>query len=150
MPPAKKVLGRQNAALSADTIQDAIAEYVGDKSLLDAVTARVNTMKANITAYIRSKGYRDDKGHQWFDVDGIAGVSKVKLERRVSTYVDAEKAQAWLEKHGLWNECSDLVPAHREFSEEKLLALGFDRKIPAKVIESFTVTSESTAFKTVK
>jgi len=149
--PAKKTMTRTtpDGMVNSQNINRMVKEYVDTKKMFDTTKARVDKLKTDLRTYLEQRGERDEKGHTWMPIDGVDGVSSLKLERRVSVAMDHAKAEKWLKANGLWEECSDEIPAHRELSEDKVLALGFDGKIPKRVADGFTVRSESFAFKTV-
>jgi hypothetical protein len=67
--------------------------------------------------YIREHGIPDENGHiVWeFDVPvtvddhkhGLVTYSGLKLQRRVSEYMDEEKAMEIIDKYSLWAECTE-------------------------------------------
>ena len=142
MPTKKMMRGQQNADVI--DINRAVVEYLDTKSMSETIKKRVETMKANIRSYVEAHGEPDEKGNIWYE----AGEHKVKIERRASVAINHDKAEQWLKEHGLWNNCSTVVPARRVLDEDKLLALGFERKIPKKIMDGFTVVGETFAFKT--
>lgn len=147
MTTPKKVVRKPTRELSADDLPRYVEEYLKEKDLVDELTGRLNAKKANLRKLVEQTGYTDDKGNVFVDVEGVDGVSALKLERRVSTNLDREKAQAWLEKTGKWEEFSEVV---RVLDEDALYAAAYENKTFKKAVDSFIVESENFAFKTVK
>lgn len=69
--------------------------------------------------------------------------------RRRTTFIDAERAEAWLKKHKLWDECTEEVTV-REISEERLWALVFDQRYSKEEIDALYGESITYALNRVK
>lgn len=147
MTAPKKVMRPANREMTAEDLPRYLQEYLKEKDLVDELTGRVNAKKAVIKKFVEQSGYADEKGSLFVDVDGVPGVSAVKLERRVSTGLDRSKAEAWLKKQGLWEAYSEV---QRVLDEDALYAAAYEGKIAKKTMDGFITESESFAFKTVK
>jgi hypothetical protein len=123
-----------------------LSEYLRQKTVADQLATKVTEMKATMMAYVEEHGYEDDKGHQWVDVEGVEGVSQLKRERRASTFIDEDVAEAELEKLGMLKKCQKIV---KVFDEDKMLALAYNGDIPRTIVDKCYVEKLSFAFKPV-
>lgn len=123
-----------------------LSEYLRQKAVADQLAAKVAEMKATMMAYVEANGYVDDKGHQWVDVEGVEGVSQLKRERRASTFLDLDVAEAEMAKLGMLKRCTRIV---KEFDEDKMLALAFQGDIPRIVVDKCYTETTSYAFKPI-
>jgi hypothetical protein len=123
-----------------------LSEYLRQKAVADQLATKVDEMKATMMAYVAEHGYEDDKGHLWVDVEGVEGVSQLKRERRSSTFLDTDVAEAEMEKLGMLKRCTKIV---KEFDEDKMLALAYNGDIPRTVVDKCYVEKSSYAFKPV-
>ena len=104
-------------------------------------------MKATMMAFVEANGYEDDKGHRWVDIEGVEGVSHLKRERRTSTFLDTDVAEAEMEKLGVLKKCTRIV---KEFDEDKMLALAYNGDIPRVIVDKCYTETTSYAFKPVR
>lgn len=133
--------------LSEEDLPRFVEEYLNEKNAAEAMTARVNEKKAALMAYVEEHGEADDKGSLFVDIEGVEGLSALKKERRVGQKLDADKAEKWLRKNGMWEKYSETI---EQLDEDAFMAAGYDGSISPRTFDSFMVTSESWAFKTVK
>ncbi len=97
-----------------------------------------------------AQGEEDSDGHYWYTFDdaiedpsGKADVTGLKREHRKSKTLNAERAEAFLRKRGLWDECTETVVV---ISEDAILAKAFDKVISDKDLNSLYDVKESYAF----
>lgn len=145
----KRIRGEQKRELTPDQWQDFIAAYLQEKSFAEAATKRVNDKKATVIAFLKEHGETDEKGSLYVDVEGVDGVGSMKYERRVGQTLDTAKVQAWLVKHGLWEEYSEEI---RVLDADKLAGAAYEggSGITERVYQGFFVDNESWALKSVK
>ena len=138
MPP------RIKRELTESDLPRYLSEYLRQKVVADEMATKVSDMKATMMAFVEEHGYEDDKGNQWVDIEGVEGVSHLKRERRTSTFLDTDVAEQEMEKLGMLKKCTRIV---REFDEDKMLALAYNKEIPSTVVEKCYVEKTSYAFK---
>lgn len=149
MPTTSKPLrGQQKREVTPETWAGFARQYLSEKSSLDAITKRVNDMKAAVIAYLRDHGDTDEKGSLYVDVEGVDGVGSLKYERRVGRTFDSAKATAWLKKHGMYDHYTKTVVM---LDEDSLAAAAYEGDIISeRIYNGWFVESETWALKTVK
>lgn len=117
-------------------------EYVKSQDHLKAATKRQEELKQMLLKRVEALGEPDDKGHVWLPT----GEWLLKKERRVSEVFDQSAAEEWARENDLWDSCSVEIPAHREFSADRMLALAFERPDLEPTIKKFWGQKETWAF----
>jgi hypothetical protein len=115
-------------------------EFKKSKEGLEALTKRQDAMKKELSDYIDTNGVVDDKGHRWVEIEGM----QLKRERRVSRSFNTSAAKEWAEANGFWEDVKEVVEV---LSESKMLALAWEHKELAPVVQGFYEEKESWAFK---
>lgn len=117
--------------------------YKEQKEFADRLLSRVEEMKRDLIKRVESKGFTDDRGHQWLS----AGDHQLKRERRVSVSFNTQYAEQWARENGIWDDVKEVVEV---VSEEKLLAALWDREEMKDKLDDFYNKRESYAFKVVE
>lgn len=141
----KRTIAQPKRALAEEDVRRYAEEYLKARRLAEEAQKRADAMKSTLVQHIVENGYTDDKGSQYIDV-GIPGCAKLKRERRLSQRFNEEKAAAWLERKGVYDEYTETIVV---LSEDKILAAGWEKKIPERVIKGFYDDNEVMAFKVV-
>lgn len=117
-----------------------LADFKSAKDAVDSFTKRQNALKAELVEALKERGYEDDKGHLWWNLEG----SELKYERRVSRSLNSEAAEQWARELGIWDDLKELV---ERLDEDKLLGYAWNHKESEETIQGFYVEKESWAFK---
>lgn len=120
-----------------------LQSYQNQKEFADRLMARVDEMKKDLIKRVEAQGFTDDRGHQWLN----AGEHLLKRERRVSVSFNTQYAEQWAREQGLWDEVKEVIEV---LSEEKLLAVLWDREDTKHKLDDFYSKRESYAFKVVE
>lgn len=135
-------------AHQVETLTLLFQEYARTRHLREQTAKQEDKFKAQLMAAIAEVVDPDEAGHRRLrfpepvEVGGRV-YTAAKRERRVSTKLNVEAAQEWLDAHGLLGECIVNEP---RFDEDKLLALNFEGRVPDAVFKTFYEDSETFAF----
>jgi hypothetical protein len=125
---------------SDEYIKRLVQEYKNSKSFMDKEEKRLGQMKKELSEYVDSNGVVDHNGHRWLTIDDV----EIKRERRVSRSFNSAAARQWAEENGYWDKVCDTIVV---LSEDKILALAWDNKDLAPIVQSFYEEKENWAFK---
>lgn len=97
-----------------------------------------------------AQGDSDDQGHVWIEFDepvedpsGKASVLGIKREKRVSRRLNPARAEEFLKRRKLWDDCTETVLV---INEDAILAKAFEKKISDADLEGLYDVNESYAF----
>lgn len=136
---------------------DALAATIRQLAILEQNAAllgrRKKELRDRLEAITLLEGVPDEKDHLWLQFpDGpISGYTALKIERRVSTPLDAEKAEEILrsivvDMDGpvtLWDECIEFVP---QLNEDAVMAAHYEGRITAEQIDEMYPKHVTDAF----
>ena len=115
-------------------------EYKRSKDGLEAMEKRHNDMKKELSNFVDTLGFEDDKGHRWLKV----GDMELKRERRVSRSFNASAAETWAKENNHWDSVKEVIEV---VSEEKILGLAWSNKELSDTVSEFYTEKETWAFK---
>ena len=121
-------------------IERLVEEFKRSKEFVEKEGKRLDSMKKELSDYVDKKGSEDHNGHRWLKI----GPFEIKRERRVSRSFNSAKAKEWAEENGFIDQVTETVVV---LSEEKMLALAWDNKDLAPIIQAFYEEKETWAFK---
>lgn len=117
-----------------------LVDFKSAKEAVEAFTKRQNSLKAELVEALKDRGYEDDKGHIWWNLEG----TEIKYERRVSRSLNTEAAEQWAREMGIWDDLKEVI---ERLDEDKLLGYAWNHKEAEDTIQGFYVEKESWAFK---
>lgn len=121
-------------------IERLVEEFKRSKDFMEKEEKRLSSMKKELSEYVDQNGVEDHNGHRWLKI----GNFEIKRERRVSRSFNSTKAKEWADENGFTEQVTETVVV---LSEEKMLALAWDNKDLAPIIQSFYEEKETWAFK---
>ncbi len=117
-----------------------VQEYKAAKEMADTSKKRADGLKSQLVELVDEHGYEGENGHRWFEV----GEHKLKRERRVSKAFDRTACEEWAREAGLWEDVKEVIEV---LSEDKVLALAWDKPEIRQEVDDFYVEKETWAFK---
>lgn len=120
-----------------------VTEYQDLKNLVDKYTARLNSLKKELSDQVDNFGHADEKGSKWLPI----GNFQLKRERRASVSFDTTTAEVWAKNKDLWDKVSETIEV---LSEDKMLSLAWVDPSLKKEIDEMYTTKESWAFKIIE
>jgi hypothetical protein len=136
-----RVVKRQDQTKPDESyIKRLVEEFKNEKAFVEEREKRLTSLKKELSEYVDSNGIADHNGHLWVKIDDI----EIKRERRVSRSFNSAKAREWAEENGFWDQVSETIVT---LSEDKMLALAWENKDLAPIIQAFYEEKESWAFK---
>lgn len=129
--------------LTPVTLPEYFAHYLADKQAVDALTAKVNGMKATLMAYLEEHGIENEKGHRTLVVDGVGTMTR---EQRISEVFLDTVAERWLKRKGKRDEVIKEVMVE-EWDFDAFMALLYEEKVPQSVVDTFYERNPVFAFK---
>lgn len=130
----------EQAKPDEDYIKRLVEEYKNEKKFVDEREKRLSSLKKELSDYVDANGIIDHNGHRWVKIDDV----EIKRERRVSRSFNTAKAREWAEENGYWEQVSETIVV---LSEDKILALAWEDKSLAPIIQAFYEEKETWAFK---
>lgn len=115
-------------------------EYDKAKKFAEKAAKHADSLKKQLSEIVDGMGEADEKGNLWYSV----GPYELKRERRVSRALDTPSAEEWARQQNLWHEVAEV---REVLSEERLLALAWERRELSSTISSFYTEKEVWAFK---
>lgn len=138
-----RVVKRQEDQTADDQdkyIERLIEEFKRSKEFVEKEEKRLSSIKKELSDYVDTNGVEDHNGHRWLKI----GNFEIKRERRVSRSFNSAKAREWADENGFTDQVTETVVV---LSEEKMLALAWDNKELAPIIQEFYEEKETWAFK---
>lgn len=136
-----KVIKRQDPQPADDKyLVRLVEEFKRSKEFVEKEEKRLQAIKKELSEHVDNDGEVDHNGHRWLKV----GDFELKRERRISRSFNSAKAREWAEENGFWDKVSETVVV---LSEDKLLALAWENKDLAPIIQAFYEEKETWAFK---
>lgn len=121
-------------------IERLVEEFKRSKEFMEKEEKRLTSMKKELSEYVDKNGVEDHNGHRWLKI----GDYEIKRERRVSRSFNSTKAKEWADENGLTDKVTETIVV---LSEEKMLALAWEDKELAPIIQAFYEEKETWAFK---
>ena len=143
-----KISRAATAADDPDTnsVRQWASELVGVKRTVKDLTARQKKITDRIKAFVQDRGYVDDQGHIWFDLEEpVEGVVALQMQRKVSKPLNEDKAEAILRKAGLYEECTTTVVV---LDQDAIMAAHYEGKLSEDDIDAMFPPSVSYALMT--
>lgn len=133
---------RSTPAASPAAIVQTVIDFNEVKKTEKTLGTRKAELKQRILGFLEKGGYKDDHGSIWLDLPEGAPVAHVKNERRVSKNFDDSKAEPFLKKRKLYDQCTTTITV---LDEQKVLALFYEDKITEKELDALYTESETFA-----
>jgi hypothetical protein len=145
-------------SVSEPTFAQRLKNFLNLKAQLELSETHLNALKTDLSGEVETAGYKDDKGHYWFDLDEpveanvyddktdevkTATFTKVKRQRTVSAPLNEQAAHAILSKKGVLEECQTTIVVldeekiNRVYFEGKLTKGDIEKIFPQKITWSF-------------
>lgn len=119
-------------------------EWFGLKSQRETIAKREDLLKKELSAFVETNGYTDDKGSEYIDFGApIEGFVGMKRERRVAQYLDEEKAFKVLAAKKLTALCTKQVTV---VDEDAVQAAFYDGKLTQDDFDAMHTVKISFAF----
>lgn len=141
---------KKKSTLNADELLAVAKAFVETDDNTKMFGAQADGLKKRLMVMIEEGADPPDEfGHQWvelpvplssFTTSGKGErreetVTGFQRQKRATRYIDAEKAEAWLKKHKLWEECTEEIVV-REISEEALWLLVMEERFSKEEIDA--------------
>lgn len=141
---------KRRKQLDADDVQMLARGFVETDDNAKMFGGQASKLKAALLATIGEQADPpDEDGHQWLELpEPIQShtttgkgerreetVTGFQRQKRSTRFLDHEKAEAWLKKHKLWQECTTTVTVH-EIDEQALWLLVMDEKFSREDIDA--------------
>lgn len=112
-------------------IREWVSQFLSLKQEITTLSARQNDLKKRCMSEVEKTGYTDEKGNQYLEFpepveSGGVSCTGIKRERRVSTVLDEESAEAFLKRKRLLEKCQTTITV---LDEDKILQLLYEGKI---------------------
>lgn len=117
-----------------------VEEFKRSKDFLEKEEKRMQAIKKELSEHVDTDGVVDHNGHKWLKI----GDFELKRERRVSRSFNSAKAKEWAEENGFIDQVTETITV---LSEEKMLALAWENKDLAPIVQAFYEEKETWAFK---
>lgn len=117
-----------------------VEEFKRSKEFVEKEEKRLNAMKKELSEHVDKEGAVDHNGHKWLKI----GDFELKRERRVSRSFNSAKAKEWADENGFTDQVTETIVV---LSEEKMLALAWENKDLAPIVQAFYEEKETWAFK---
>lgn len=139
MPPEKKLTRRTKTF----NVRRAVTDFLNFESMTKKFGAQRDEIKLLLRDTVLPRdGDEDEKGNYWirFDDDPIEDpdggtVTAIQAQRRAPKTLNIERAEQFLRKKKLWDQCSETV-TQVVISEDKILGLAFDKTITEEELEA--------------
>jgi hypothetical protein len=140
---ARRKLGK--GGITDAQIMSWYRQWSETKGISKAYADREKELNANLKQTIVDLGVEDEKGHMWLDLPSPTDtVKRLKREKRVTTTMDPEKAEALLVEKGLDEECMVWV---RVVNEDAVYSALYQGQLTEADLDSITESKESFALK---
>jgi hypothetical protein len=120
------------------------------KTLAADLTKQADLLKKELSAWVDTAGYTDDKGSKWVDFETpIEGYSALQWQRRSTPRLDADAAEKMLTERGLESRCYKTIRVLDEtevmtcLAEEVLSSADIDVMFPCTETWAFVPTKAS-------
>lgn len=125
-------------------VNDAVRQFTITSEQETLIKTRKQELRDRLFALVEISGEEDDKGHLRLELpDPVNEVRALKIERRVSNYLDAEKAEEVLTEAGIWDDCTTQVTV---LDEDKIMAARYEGKLTDEQIDAMYPQSVTEAF----
>lgn len=111
--PARKAV--KSNVLTGQALKLAVAEFLGLKNQIAALTKRQDETKKTLKATVESLGFEDDKGHRRLEFDepmvtpdGQKCTGLIN-QKRTTQVLNDEVAEKILKKKGIYEECVETI-----------------------------------------
>lgn len=132
-----------------DGMHKKVQRFAQIKALITDLSDQMDTLKKELSDWVRDTGYIDDKGSRWIEFeDPIEGYSALQWQRRVTPKLDEDAALQILAAHGVEDQCFKTVRVLDENAVMALVTEGVlddaevDAMFPPKVTWAFVPTKD--------
>lgn len=119
--------------------------FTDQKHMTKTSQEREEQLKNMIKGMLADWGHTDEKGHVWLPGNDYL----IKHEARKSVRFNPQKAEEFLRSRGDWEEGTELVPEHRELTEDSFSGYMFEHRDDTPPLEDFFDVSTSWAVKVI-
>jgi hypothetical protein len=153
MPPSKKVAQR-GVVKPKVNIRRAVTDFLNFTNMAAKFGGQAEEVKLLLRdTVLPAEGNTDEKGNSWIMFDGEpiedpAGkgdVIGIKRERRAPKTLNLERAEQFLRRKKLWDQCTETVTV-TNINEDAILAAAFAKTITEDELASLYDTKETFAF----
>lgn len=141
-----KIIPQEESRFEDKTVADFRA-FVKLKAQIDDLTKMQTEIKNRLVEVLEANGDVDDKGHVWYDIDGVDGYSGMQRQRRVSQKLDMDAAQDILDNTGLSDRCVKMVPS---LNEDEVMACLYEGLLTEEQVDAMFPKTITWAFIPVK
>lgn len=152
MPPSKKPSKRVAAEPKVD-IRRSVTDWLNFSNMAAKFGGQAEAVKLLLRDKVLPKeGNTDENGHSWIifngeepipDPLGKGDVIGIKRERRAPKKLNAERAEQFLRRKKLWDQCTESVVV---INEDAILAAAFAKTISSDELDALYDVNESFAF----
>jgi len=135
-------------------IRRSVIDFLNFDNMASKFAAQANEVKVLLRdTVLPETGLTDEDGNSWImfeddpipDPSGKGEVTGIKRQRRVSKTLNTDKAEAFLRRKKLWDECTETV-TQVVINEDAILARAFDKTITEEELQSLYEVKENFAF----
>ena len=144
MATTKQVSVKRKRSTTTSVLKRWFREFREAERAEKAAKSSREAVRDRFLEVLAREGYEDEKGHRYLDLgEEIDGVDKVCRQKAVSQPLNAERAEDFLTKKGLWKRASKVV---RVVDEAALAKLVFEGEITNEEFQALFDRKESYRF----
>jgi hypothetical protein len=155
MPAEKKLVRRKPADVPVRVnIRRAVTDWANFDNLATKFAGQANEVKLLLRdTVLPAQGVTDERGHSWImfesepieDPSGKGSIIGIKRERRAPKTLNSERAEQFLRRKGLWQQCTEEVTTTM-INEDAILAAAFAKTITEDELQALYDVKETFAF----
>lgn len=126
-----------------------VQKFAQLKNFVEYITKQRDELKAELSEWVRTTGFVDDKGSRWVEFEHpIEGITALQWQRRVTPHLDEDTALQILARHGVEDQCFKTVRVLDETAVMGLVTEGVisdeevEQMFPGKVTWAFVPVKE--------
>lgn len=143
--PATRTLKRR-PKFDMNGLRATVLGWVMRDDNIKALSLQKEEARQAILSTLTAHGTEDDKGSFWINwpEDPVGGrIKGIKAEKRTRKILDPEKAEEYLKRRRLYQQCTETIV---QLDEGKILALNYTGTISDDDLEALYTVEESYAF----